>query len=155
MQEALAVRKLLERAKGYLMRSKLTEEEPSSSFNGKAWIFENRCGRSRRPCCSRANWKSGRKSNEDRLPLRAVCWGCEQARSACCSASCFLISCNSFRSASISASFLGGSAFYHWRIAMGVAGGDCAEAGALEASGNIASNSQSITSVWPVERASR
>ena len=71
MQEALAVRKLLERAKGYLMRSKkLTEEEPSSSFNGKAWIFENRCGRSRKPCCSRANWKSGRKSNEDRLPLR-------------------------------------------------------------------------------------
>jgi AmiR/NasT family two-component response regulator len=44
MREALAVRKIMERAKSYLMRSKkLTEEAAFKLFSGRAWISGSRC----------------------------------------------------------------------------------------------------------------
>lgn len=51
MRETLAGRKLMERAKGYLMRSKkLTEEGAFNSFSGSASISGSRCAQSPRPC---------------------------------------------------------------------------------------------------------
>ena len=114
MQEALAVRKLLERAKGYLMRSKkLTEEEAFKLIQRQSMDLRKSMRRSPKQCCLPANWKNGLRSNEARRATFSgtVFLGCERARSASCSASCFLISCNSFRNASMSASFPAGSAF--------------------------------------------
>ena len=147
MQEALAVRKLLERAKGYLMRSKkLTEEEAFKLIQRQSMDLRKSMREIAEAVLLAGELEERAESNEAKATLRTVFLGCERARSASCSASCFLISCNSFRSASISASF-GWFGFPHSRFEAEPARRRLREAGTLEATGNIASNSQSMTSV--------
>ena len=70
MQEALAVRKLLERAKGYLMRSKkLTEEEAFRLIQRQSMDLRKSMREMPKPSWLRENLKNGREKQRDDPPI--------------------------------------------------------------------------------------